>query len=81
MWFEEQHKTASYRSRNEKAVAINKNKTSYGKMGVFNCPNHGKEVLCYIRMMIQVVYHIQNGIVSAILYLPQNIAEKRYMES
>ena len=64
-------------ARNEKAVALNKNKTSCGKMGVFNCPNHGKEVLCHIRMMTQVVYHIQNGI----LYLPQNIAKKRYMES
>ena len=27
--------------RNEKAVALNKNKTSCGKMGVFNCSNHG----------------------------------------
>ena len=81
MWFEEQHKTASYGGEKLKSSSVKKNKTSYGKMGVFNCPNHGKEVLCHIRMMTQVVYHIQNGIVSAILYLPQNIAEKRYMES
>ena len=48
-------------ARNEKAAAFNKkNKTSYGKMGVFNCPNNKKAFIDFFMSMNTLLVNLKD---------------------